>query len=76
MTFLVRPGVPFYRAQLRARSLDGWRRAERLVSMRWDAFVVADRQGRSDAFAAYVVALDAEQAAAAKLAGLCLDGAA
>jgi hypothetical protein len=68
MTFLIRPGAPLYRAQVRAHALDTWRDAELLVQSRWDEFLVADRASRRGAFAAYVAALDAEAAAAGELA--------
>jgi hypothetical protein len=68
MTFLISPDAPLYRAQLQGRALDTWRTAERVVSSRWDLFLVADRSSRRAAFAAYVAALDAEAAAAGELA--------
>ena len=68
MTFLIRPGAPLYQAQLQARALDTWRGAALLVQSRWDDFLAADRASRRGAFAAYVVALDAETAAADELA--------
>jgi hypothetical protein len=68
MTFLIRPGVPLYQAQLQARALDTWRDAELLVQVRWDDFLVADRASRRGAFAAFEAALDAEAAAADELA--------
>jgi hypothetical protein len=68
MTFLIRPAVPRYKAQLQACALDTWRDAELLVQLRWEEFLVADRASRRGAFAAYVAALDAEAAAAGELA--------
>ena len=68
MTFLIRRGAPLYQAQMQALALDMWRDAERVVQLRWDTFLEADRASRPDAFAAYVAALDAEAAAAAELA--------
>ena len=73
MTFLVRPGAPLCTAQVHSRVLDGWRKAARLVSARWDCVLIADRDGRADAFMAYVAALDAEAAAADELSLLRLD---
>jgi hypothetical protein len=67
MTFLIRPGVPLYQAQLQARALDTWRDAGQLVQLRWDDFLVADGASRRGAYAAYVAALDAEAAAADEL---------
>jgi len=68
MTFLIHTGAPLHEAQLQARALATWRDAELLVQLRWDDFLVADRASRRGAFAAYVVALDAEAAAAGELA--------
>ena len=70
MTFLIRPGVPFYGRQLRARALQAWRAAADLVWARWEALREAPPEGRSAAFAAYLAALDAEASAAAALANL------
>jgi hypothetical protein len=63
MTFLVRHGAPLYAAQLHARALEGWRAAARLVSVRRNGVLIADRGCRDDAFATYLLALDAEAAA-------------
>ncbi len=76
MTFLIRPGVPFYGRQLHARSLQSWRVAADLVWARWEAVREATPETRAGAFAAYVAALDAEGAAAAALADLSLGQAA
>jgi hypothetical protein len=73
MTFLVRRGTPLHQAQLQARALNAWREAEEVVRARWDTFLVADRASRRHAFAAYVAALDAEEAAAADLADASSD---
>jgi hypothetical protein len=54
----------------RAQALDAWREAADLVSMRWQRFLEAESEGRQWAFASYVAALDAEEAAAADLAAL------
>jgi hypothetical protein len=54
----------------RARTLEAWREAARLVSTRWEVVREADAESRSWAFASYVAALDAEEAAAAEMAGL------
>ena len=48
----------------RDRALDIWRDAASLVAFRWRAFLDADAASRPGAFAAYVAALDAEEAAA------------
>ena len=70
MTFLIRPGVPFYSRQLRARALRMWRIAADLVWARWEALRTAAPENRSAAFADYLAALDAEATAAAALADL------
>ena len=57
-------------ARNRAQVLDVWRDAANLVSTRWQLFVEADADGRQWAFASYVAALDAEEAAAAEMAAL------
>jgi hypothetical protein len=71
MSFLVRSGRP-----LSTRTLDSWRAAARLAAVRWEMFLAADRPARSAAFAAYTAALDAEAAAAERLAHLRLGEAA
>ncbi|MBV8217748.1 MAG: hypothetical protein JO325_04740, partial [Solirubrobacterales bacterium] len=48
----------------RAEALDVWRAAADLVSTRWQMFLEADGSSRRWAFASYVAALDAEEAAA------------
>jgi hypothetical protein len=55
---------------LQARALDNWREAADAVAFRWDKFLEADGAARSRAFAAFVTALDDEEAAAAELAAL------
>jgi hypothetical protein len=51
-------------------ALETWREAASLVAVRWRNFLDAEREGRAFAFASYVAALDAEEAAAAALAAL------
>jgi hypothetical protein len=53
-----------------AAALERWREAASLVSLRWAAFVAAERVTRQWAFAFYVAALDAEEAAAAEFEAL------
>jgi hypothetical protein len=48
--------------------LERWRSAERLVSERWRAFRTAERESKPGAFAAYAMALRAEESAADELA--------
>jgi uncharacterized damage-inducible protein DinB len=57
-------------------ALDAWRSASDLVRYRWHRFRVADGDDRSATFAAYVAALDNEEAAAAVLALFTVDQAA
>jgi hypothetical protein len=52
----------------RARTLETWREAASLVAIRWQNFLDAEGESRGFAFASYVAALDAEEAAAADLA--------
>jgi hypothetical protein len=56
----------------RAQALEVWRDAEQIVSERWDAFVKAEPETRRWAFASYVAALDAEEAAANDLASFAV----
>ena len=51
-------------------AVDVWRAAAHLVSTRWQIFLAADAETRRFAFASYLAALDAEEAAAADLAAL------
>jgi hypothetical protein len=51
-------------------ALEVWRAAARLVSVRWQTFLHADHGARRFAFASYLAALDAEEAAAADVAVL------
>jgi hypothetical protein len=57
-------------ARGRAQALDAWREAANLVSARWQLFLEAESESRRWAFASYVAALDAEEAAAAEMAAL------
>ena len=58
------------------RALQNWREEESLVAARWRVFLEAGRDSRAAAFASYVAALDAEEAAAADLAAHSLSMAA
>ncbi|HTU86721.1 MAG TPA: hypothetical protein VMF57_14165 [Solirubrobacteraceae bacterium] len=62
--------TPIFGAYGRAEALETWRAAASLVATRWQNFLDAERETRPWAFAAYVAALDAEEAAAADMAGL------
>jgi hypothetical protein len=64
------PSSPMFAHPNRLRALNEWRDAERLVSTRWEVFLEAEREARKWAFACYLAALDAEEAAAAQMAGL------
>jgi len=57
-------------ARGRAQALNVWREAANLVATRWQLFLDAEPEGRQWAFASYVAALDAEEAAAAEMAAL------
>jgi hypothetical protein len=59
-----------------AGALDAWRSASTLVRDRWEQFKLAERPARPFMFAAYVAALDREEAAAAELSFLTFDRAA
>ena len=56
--------------QTRAQALAmmEWREAAELVSSRWQTFLEAEAESRRWAYASYVAALDAEEAAAADVA--------
>jgi hypothetical protein len=68
MTVLIRPKEEQKRIQLHIQALERWRRAERLVSERWRGFLIAERGSKPGAFAAYTLALRAEESAACELA--------
>jgi hypothetical protein len=63
---------PFARKEPSERATQAWREAAAAVSARWASFVQALPQERSTAFASYVAALDAEEAAAARIERLTL----
>jgi hypothetical protein len=72
MTVLLRTQKTWPGFGTHERALDEWRRQARLVSDMWQTYLGATREGRNDAFRAYVAALDAEEAAATELAGFSL----
>ena len=72
MTILIRQKEEQNWVQLYAQALERWRSAERLVSERWSAFLTADGESKAGAFAAYAIALRAEESAADELALLQL----
>jgi hypothetical protein len=61
---------PLFPGSREAEALATWRDAASLVASRWDVFLAADPETRTWAFAAYVAALDAEEAAADDLAAM------
>jgi hypothetical protein len=70
--------LDFKQKEVRTHSdaLDAWRSASDLVRDRWHGFLVADGDDRSATFAAYVAALNNEEAAAAVLALFTIEQAA
>ena len=60
------------KSQTRAQgiALMEWREAAELVSSRWQTYLDAEPEGRAFAFASYRSALDAEEAAAARMGAL------
>jgi hypothetical protein len=62
--------TPLLAPRTHGQALVIWREAEGVVRARWQAFMKADGESRSRAFAAYVAALDGEEAAAAEVAAL------
>ena len=70
--FTTTPITSHFAERSRAQALEAWRGAANLVGIRWRDFVDAGSQSRPRAFALYVAALDAEEAAAAELAALTL----
>jgi hypothetical protein len=62
--------TPLFAPRTHVQALATWRETASVVGVRWRAFLEADAESRSWAFAAYVAALDAEEAAAAELAAL------
>ena len=59
-------------ARDRAEALDAWREAADLVATRWQLFLETESDGRRFAFASYLAALDAEEAAATEMAALAV----
>jgi hypothetical protein len=68
MKFLIRPAAPLDGRPLQARAVTAWRSAADLVWARWELLGEATPESRAGAFAAYHAALDAEAAAAGRLA--------
>lgn len=59
-----------HRAARLARAQARWRDAARVVARLWDEFLRCEVASRGFAFASYVAALDAEEAAATELSRL------
>jgi hypothetical protein len=70
------PITSLFAGRSRDQALEAWREAAELVGIRWHGFLEAESESRPWAFALYVAALDAEEAAAAELAALALADAA
>lgn len=68
MKFLFRSSRPLDPARSRACAVDAWNTAAGRVWSRWDAFLAAPESRRRRAYEAYLAALDAEEAAAQRLA--------
>jgi hypothetical protein len=62
--------IPSFAERSRTRTAEVWREAATLVAIRWWVFLDAEPESRASAFASYLAALDAEEAAAAELATL------
>ena len=70
--FTTTPITSPFGGRSRDQALKAWRDAADLVAIRWREFLAAGSESRSSAFALYVEALDAEEAAAAELAASAL----
>jgi hypothetical protein len=66
--FTTSPITSLFAGRSRDQALEAWRGTADIVGIRWQNFLEADSESRSWAFALYVAALDAEEAAAAELA--------
>jgi len=72
MSSLIGAEVQFRPLSARRVELERWRDAEQLVRERWHEYRAAPDGGRIGAFAAYMLALHAEEAAARQLASVAL----
>ena len=70
--FTTSPITSLFAGRSQDQALEAWREAADLVGIRWHAFLEAESDSRQWAFALYVAALDAEEAAAAELSALAL----
>jgi hypothetical protein len=62
--------TPLFAGRSQDQAHEIWRDAASLVATRWQVFLESEPQSRAWAFASYVAALDAEEAAAADMAAL------
>jgi hypothetical protein len=62
--------TPSFDGRTQSRAHEIWRDAASLVATRWEMFLESEAESRTWAFASYVAALDAEEAAAADMAAL------
>jgi hypothetical protein len=62
--------TPLFDGRTRSRAHEIWRDAASLVATRWQVFLESEPESRAWAFASYVAALDAEEAAATDMAAL------
>ena len=62
--------LPLFATRGRAEIVETWRAAARRVATSWQVFLESDPENRAWAFASYVAALDAEEAAASDLGAL------
>ena len=70
--FTTSPITSLFAGRSQDQALEAWREAADLVGTRWHDFLEAESESRQWAFALYVAALDAEEAAAAELSALAL----
>jgi hypothetical protein len=68
--FPINASTPSFAKHDWVEALETWRSAALLASERWRTFLEAEPEARRWAFASYAAALDAEEAAAADVAGL------
>ena len=73
MTFLFGSSSTSPESRRYERALADWRRQATLVADLWELYLAASHEGQALAFRAYRDALDAEEAAATKVAGLSLE---
>jgi hypothetical protein len=62
--------IPLFAMRGRAEAIETWRAAASRVATSWQVFLESEAECRAWAFASYVAALDAEEAAASDLSAL------